>query len=185
MVGRRRTTVRSIRIDDNVDRVLKEDAESIGISVNSLISMILTKYIKWDRLASRYGFVSITKEELRSILNSVDRDKLAVAAEELGSEIPKSLMLFWFKEYNLDVFLQYLSMICSFGGVAEYEVNVSGYIYTLAIHHDLGRNYSEYLARFFGKTLKSIIKADPEVMVNGNEVVLKFDIHRLYNKNLS
>jgi len=31
MVGRRRTTVRSIRIDDNVDRVLKEDAESIGI----------------------------------------------------------------------------------------------------------------------------------------------------------
>jgi hypothetical protein len=169
MVGRRRTTVRSIRIDDNVDRVLKEDAESIGISVNSLISMILTKYIKWDRLASRYGFVSITKEELRS----------------MGSEIPKSLMLFWFKEYNLDVFLQYLSMICSFSGVAEYEVNVSGYIYTLAIHHDLGRNYSEYLARFFSKTLKSIIKTDPEVMVNGNEVVLKFDIHRLYNKNLS
>jgi antitoxin component of RelBE/YafQ-DinJ toxin-antitoxin module len=105
MVGRRRTTVRSIRIDDDVDRVLKEDAESIGISVNSLISMILTKYIEWDRLASRYGFVSMTKEELRSILNSIDRDKLAVAAEELGSEIPKSLMLSWFKEYNLETFL--------------------------------------------------------------------------------
>jgi hypothetical protein len=61
-------------------------------------------------------------------------------------------------------------MICSFSGVAEYEIDVSGHIYTLAIHHDLGRNYSDYLAKFFGKTLKSIIKADPEVMVNGNEV---------------
>jgi antitoxin component of RelBE/YafQ-DinJ toxin-antitoxin module len=185
MVGRRRTTERSNRIDDDVDRVLKEDAESIGISVNSLISMILTKYIKWDQLVSRYDFVSMTEEELRSILNSIDRDKLAVAAEELGSEIPKSLTLFWFKEYNLETFLQCLSMICSFSGVAEYEIDVSGHIYTLAIHHDLGRNYSDYLAKFFGKTLKSIIKADPEVMVNGNEVVLKFDIHRPYNKNFS
>jgi hypothetical protein len=42
-----------MRISDYINTLLEQDADSKGVSVNALISMIMTKYAEWDRHIER------------------------------------------------------------------------------------------------------------------------------------
>ena len=40
--------------------------------VNSLMTAMITKYTEWHRHAEKFGFVSLTRDGLRLILEAVD-----------------------------------------------------------------------------------------------------------------
>jgi len=45
--SKKKTVLRTIRIDKDLDDALDKDAEEHGVSENALIASILTKYIEW------------------------------------------------------------------------------------------------------------------------------------------
>ena len=45
----KKTVLKTMRISDYINTLLEKDAESKGVSVNALISMVMTKYAEWDR----------------------------------------------------------------------------------------------------------------------------------------
>jgi hypothetical protein len=45
----RKTVLKTMRIPNYINTLLEKDADSKGVSVNTLISMIMTKYAEWDR----------------------------------------------------------------------------------------------------------------------------------------
>ena len=45
--GKKKTVLRTIRIDRNLDDASDKDAEEHGVSENALISSIPAKYIEW------------------------------------------------------------------------------------------------------------------------------------------
>jgi predicted HicB family RNase H-like nuclease len=45
------TRTRAIRIAKSLDRILEQEAKKRNISINGLISSILTKFAEWDRYA--------------------------------------------------------------------------------------------------------------------------------------
>jgi hypothetical protein len=51
--AKKKTVLRTIRIDKNLDDALDKDAEEHGVSENALVSSILAKYIEWDRYAEK------------------------------------------------------------------------------------------------------------------------------------
>jgi len=54
---KRKTVLRTIRIDKELDDALYNDAQENDINENALISSILVKYVKWDRYATSCGFI--------------------------------------------------------------------------------------------------------------------------------
>ena len=50
---KKKTILRTIRIDKDLDDALDKDANEHGVSENALISSILAKYVEWDRYAVR------------------------------------------------------------------------------------------------------------------------------------
>src|SRR5216684_6497753 len=111
------TLLRTIRISKQMDTLLRRDSKAKSLSVNALISSILTRYSEWDRNTERFGFLTLTRETFNGILETTDDGKLVAAARELGAKVPKEIILFWFKRLNLDNFLAYIFMTCKYGGV--------------------------------------------------------------------
>ena len=83
--GRKKTILRAIRLDKELDEALDKDAEEHGVSENALISSILSKYIEWDRYAEKFGRVSLPSEALKAILEATEQDRLSMAAEEFAA----------------------------------------------------------------------------------------------------
>ena len=92
----KKTVLKTMRIPDYINGLLEKDADSKGVSVNALISMIMTKYAEWDRYIERFGGITIKPQAFKEILEVVDEDKLADIAKRSGSRFPKEFILFWF-----------------------------------------------------------------------------------------
>jgi hypothetical protein len=82
---RKKTILRTIRIDKDLDDTLNKAAKENGVSENALISSILAKYVEWDRYSQKFGFVSLPSEALKAIIEATEPDKLRTAVEAFSN----------------------------------------------------------------------------------------------------
>ena len=170
----KKSLLRTVRITPELDEILQKDAQAKRVSVNALLTTILTKYAEWDRYTERFGYVTISKNLFTSVLGAADDARLTQAALELGQRLPKEVILFFFKELNVDTFLAYMTLTCKYGHIGENEVETQGRNYAVTIHHDLGEKWSNYLQHFVGQTMKNQLGIAPKFDVIQNSLVTKF-----------
>ncbi len=175
MVPKNKTVLKTMRISDYINTLLEKDANSKGVSVNALISMIMTKYVEWDRYIERFGGITMKPHALKEILEELDDDKLAEIAKHSGSRFPREFVMFWFKKANLDTNLQSLKLICKYKGYARYELEIEGSEYTIILIHDLGEKWSNFLRYVVEAGMKSITGIVPKFEVNSDSLIVKFN----------
>jgi hypothetical protein len=131
MPNEEKMLIRSVRISKALDTLLRKDAKTKRITVNALLSSIMTKYAEWDRYNERFGVISIKRDAFRSILGAIEDDKIIRLSKEIGTQIAKQFILFWFKKTNLETYLEYMSLVCRYAEFAQYEVDTDGTNYTM------------------------------------------------------
>jgi hypothetical protein len=178
LIGERgsKTVLRTIRIPKDLDSILQQDAKRNRLSFNSHILRIMTRYSDWDRFNERWGIISLKRDVFRSILEVVEPDKLASAAMDVGSHIPKEFISFWFKKINLDTYLQYLSLVCQYAKFAECEIDNDGKDYTIILSHDLGQKWSDFLAVCITEGLKVTTGVLAKTDTTRNSVIVRFHV---------
>ena len=174
MTNGSRTLLRTIRIGKHLDNVIQKDSKEKRMSVNALISSILTRYAEWDRNTERFGFLTLTRETFSGILGTADDEKLVAAARELGAKVPKEIILFWFKKMNLENFLAYILMTCRYGGVAECKYESEGKNHTITVHHEYGKKWSLFMKHFFEEGLRAGLGLEATFELEENSVVGSF-----------
>jgi len=173
-LGKKKTVLRSIRISQELDELLQKDAENKRVSVNSLISTMMTKYAEWDRFAEKFGYVTLTTEAFRTILEITDEKKLSELAKVMGARLPREVMLFWFKKTDLEAFLSYVALYGKYSGLFEYELEKEGDRITITAHHELGEKWSTFLKIFIGEAMKDTLGIIPEFEVSKSSIVARF-----------
>jgi|SRR5262245_47529935 len=170
----RKTVLKTMRIPNYINTLLEKDADSKGISVNALISTIMTKYAEWDRYIERFGGITIKPQAFKEILEEVDEDKLADIAKRSGSRFPKEFVLFWFKRASLETYLESLKLICKYKGYAQYELESEGSDHTIILIHDLGPKWSNFLMHVVEEGMGSIAGIVPRFEVNRDSLIVRF-----------
>jgi len=168
------TLLKTIRISEEIDSLLKKDAVSKRTTTNALIHSILTRYLEWDRFAERYGFISVTQETFKTILDKIEEEKLVEASKELGARVPKDILLFWYGKTGVGGFIKYVSLLSNYATFAHFEVTRNGTNYLVTAHHNLGDKWSNYLKSFLETALKSTTGIVGEVETSRNSVSLSF-----------
>jgi hypothetical protein len=173
--GKRNGTVlKTFRLRRSLELVLELEAETRGLSLNALASMIFTKFVQWDRFAAWFGYVAISRETLRALLDLADEKRLVANAQKIGAQVPREAVLFWFKKMNVDTFLSYLENVSRFGGHAQYECQASGGDYTITLRHDLGIKWSEWLRHELDEALRKMLGVIAEFEFSESEVICRF-----------
>jgi len=111
---KKKTILRTVRIDKDLDDALYEDAKEHGISENALISSILVRYIDWDRYSEKFGRVYLPNEALKIIMGAIDGDKLKEAAQEFAESVPRDYIMFRYKKLDLEACLLHLSFLSKY-----------------------------------------------------------------------
>jgi hypothetical protein len=176
MPNKEKTLIRTVRIPKSLDALLRKDAKTKRITVNALISSIMTKYAEWDRYNERFAVISIKRDAFRSILGMIEDDKIIRVSKEIGTQIPKQFILFWFKKTTLETYLEYMSLVCRYAEFAQYEVDTDGNNYTMTLLHDLDEKWSLFLKNWIEQGMKTTIGIIPLFDVSKNSVIVKFRI---------
>lgn len=170
---RTKTEIRSIRITEQLNQLLENDAKTKNLSVNALINTIFSRYAEWDRYAEKLDLMTVQKDFIKTLLALVDEQTVRGIARKFGSHILKDNLLFFFKEVSVDAFLAYVSNQCRYAGTAEHDISKTGSHYTITANHGLGEKWSIFLEEFVLQGMKHI-GVMPDVEITERTIVIKF-----------
>src|ERR671926_576423 len=159
--ARSSSVTRSFRFESDVLRVLDEEANRMGISVNALVGIILRRYTEFTRYLSKIDMVVVNREFLTSLLECSNEETLYSLGMKLGESVPIDTIMFWKKDLTEKFVLEYIEkIICRYGHLGTYdEISQSG-SRTIVIRHRLGRKGSKFFEGYLRSTLKHTIGKD-------------------------
>src|SRR5215203_4586674 len=70
--ARTSTVTRSFRFENELSKILDEEAERMGISINALVGIILRRYCEFTRYLSKIDMIVINREFLTFLLGTYD-----------------------------------------------------------------------------------------------------------------
>ena len=172
---KRKTVGRSFRIAEEWLEVLNEEAERQGISVNSLLNRLLQQYSVL-RYMLRYGAITLTRKGFSAILESCPEDSIRKNARNAGSTIANDLhrTIGAPSNYNYMVFL-IKQLLSDFAGWFECDHHIRRGKEIFHLRHDLGINWSIYLAEAASEMFKTVLDKKVTTEVSDSSATITID----------
>ena len=172
---KRKTIGRSFRIDEEWIKVLNEEAEKQGISVNSLMNRLLQQYAH-IRYMLRYGAITLTRKGFSAILESCPEESIRINARNAGSTIANDIhrTIGAPSNYNYMVFL-IKQLLSDFANWFECDHHIRRSKEIFHLRHDLGTNWSIYLAEAASEMFKTVLHKKVTTEISDSSATITID----------
>jgi hypothetical protein len=138
----------TFRLDNTILNKLHYEAEQKDISVNALVSHIIRRHIDWHSNAAKAGFVTVGKGLLSNLINRLPEKEICSIAEYIVKNETKDFVLLLRNEYNIESALDVIETWIKISGYPyRHEANYTRHSYV--IQHDIGKNWSIYMAELY------------------------------------
>jgi hypothetical protein len=171
---KKRTSVMSFRLDEDIVDALRQEADEEEISLNVLANHIFRRYVEWERDAQKAGFIPITRELLMALINEIDDRKIEELVRKTGKDVVKEQILYMESNYDLDSFIKWLESRNRISGFAQKHV-INGKIHEFIIQHDLNMKWSLYMKTLFEIILDDVYKKKVDFELTPATVVFKIE----------
>ena len=167
----------TFRLDSTILNKLHREAEQKDISVNTLVSHIIRRHIDWHSNAAKAGFVTVRKGLLSNLINRLPNEEISSIAEYIAKNDTKDFVLLLRNEYNIKSALDVIETWLKISGYPyRHEVNYT--IHTYVIQHDMGKNWSIYMAEQYRFLFEEFGIKRVEFDINHNTLDFIVDIER-------
>ncbi len=171
-----RSVVRSLRLDEDVDKALHKLALQEGISINSLANKALRRYVVWDVNTVRFGFVSLAGANIPKIMTYLSEDEVREFARWTAENSLKDFLTFFFGDVTLDALLKGLILLADYGGLFQYEESANGHIRTVVLRHGRGIKWSIHCEEQVRYVTEKLLGLKVETEKTENQVTFRFPL---------
>ena len=150
-----KSSIISVRVDEDVKQKLSVENEMNNVTMNTLISQILSKHVKWDCFAEDIGFVFLTKPSLKSIFEEIDEESIKRIALSTCRYAIRDAFIFIKGELNITNFLEVIDLWLNASHVLFRHITTESddkYI----IQHELGKKFSIYIVTIINAILNEM-----------------------------
>ena len=173
-IKKKRTSVMSFRLDEDIVEALRQEAEEEEISLNVLANHVFRRYVEWERDAQKTGSIPITKGLLMVLINEIDDKRIEELVRKVGKVIAKEEILYMESNYDLDSFIKWLEARNRTSGFAQKHI-VNGRTHEFIIQHDLNMKWSLYMKTLFEVILDDVYKKKVDFNISPATLVFKLE----------
>jgi hypothetical protein len=167
----------TFRLDSTILNNLHHEAEQKGISVNTLVNHIIRSHIDWHSNAANAGFVSARKGLLSNLINRLSEKEISSIAEYIAKNETKDFVLLLRNAYNIESALDVIETWIKISGYPyRHEVNYT--LHSYMIQHNIGKNWSLYMAELYRFLFEEFGLKGVEFDINHNSLDFIVDIER-------
>ncbi len=134
----------SCRLDKTLYELLQVDAKARSISLNSLITGIMRRYVSWEKYADEVGFVPLFRETVRLIFEYLHEEQVQEIAERLAVTVPREMLALMFNKSDFNSIVVFLEVTLSRYGTVHHKI--SGTTHDFIIYHNVNKKFSNFLA---------------------------------------
>lgn len=159
--SKRKVTI-TFRIGIEYDQAIRYEAQDQRVSVNTLANQIFGDYVDWHRYTKKFGVITLSKDAIKLLLESVDEQKLVEVGTKIGEKLPKEFIIFKWKGFSHDNFMNFIKMFISHCISGKYDFSVKEdddkktNTISYSLHHELGMKGSLFFAVYLKGMIKSL-----------------------------
>ena len=172
----KKTSVVSIRIDNDEKSLLSLEGDLEGITVNALIGKIISKHIRWDRYSREIDSVCISKKTLSALLSNLDDCKINDICKISPMVSIKDAILFSKGTFTYENFLSIFDVWLDTSNIGYRHISEERFDKYI-IKHELGSNFSKFLHALVEKILHELSLSLSNVELNENHI--SFEIRNM------
>ena len=151
-VGEKNKTV-TFRIDKEVLDKVKSHAAFERITLNSLVNQLLSHAVDWDLVASKSGWVPISKELLIAWFERLDDKVIQGIAEEKGRMISRDMLYAMKGKYDIWQWISVLRGRAKAAGFSFTQLEDKNDL-KFIMRHDMGLKWSKHFKAFYETAFK-------------------------------
>jgi hypothetical protein len=145
--------------------------------MNTLVSQILRQHTHWHSNAAKAGFISERKALLINLIDRLSEKEIADVAEDIAKKETKDFVLLLRNQYNIESSLDVIETWIRISG-HPYRHEVSHTKHSYIIQHDMGRNWSLYLAELYQYLFEEFELKKVDFDVNANTLDFVVDTEK-------
>jgi len=168
----RRSVVGHYRVTKNVYESLEGEARAHGVSLNTLVSQVLSNHAQYDLLFDEVGSMRMTKDGFLAVLDMLSDERLVEWGQAFAKSGPDSLMFARKGSISLDAILDSLRLYSKVGWYSMHEAKRNGMEYVTFIHC-LGPKYSTILGASI-TALFAEVGIRPKIMSTHSSVTIEY-----------
>ncbi len=169
----KKNIVRAVRLTEEQESSLRQEAEDRAIAPGTLISQVISKFLDWDRYAEKYGVVALVPSTLKQFLEGADEEHVRAAGIHAGKILLERTM-FWYKRNNLGALMEMIRDSCRYGQFAKCDSGVQGGNYVITLRHDWGWKWSVFLEEWVKTGLRESVGVDSLIDRSDSSVDVRF-----------
>jgi hypothetical protein len=172
-----KSSVITFRVPQDVLEFIRQEAMERQVSLNTVVNQILTKHYEWDAFAEKYGFVSVSPEYYKGILDATDGKALEQRALQTAPQLRDYIRLAE-KSEDVESMLHGFRIGAKYSGLGRLEMKREEPKYQLYLHHGFGEKHSLYVKNLLESIISSIVGTTPTSEMTANSVVIGFQTAR-------
>jgi hypothetical protein len=142
-----------------------------------LVSHLIRRHIDWHSNAAKAGFVTVRRGLLIDLIDRLAEKEISSIAEYIAKKETKDFVLLLRNEYNIESALDVIETWIKISGHPyRHEVNYTRHSYV--IQHDMGKNWSLYMAEQYRFVFEEFELKRVEFDINDNTVDFIVDTER-------
>ncbi|MEE9283225.1 MAG: hypothetical protein V3U49_04040 [Nitrososphaerales archaeon] len=160
------TKLTTVRIPKELYDVVLDEARGEDLGFNTVLNRILRRYVEWDKPAQGIGMISVPREVVIEILNSINESEFKKASADFSKSLEE--LAGFFDAADGKNLLGLLNGLCKYGGFGTLNSRNNGHQTTIHLRHGLGRKVSDLFSSF----LKSFSKDFVELIEQENSITI-------------
>lgn len=171
---KRKTIGHSFRIEEESLKILTEEAERQGISVNALTNKILSNYCQNWRWSERLGELSLSRSLVNNIIECLPKEKIVEIAKISGSTGAKDALRTMGVIPTYDNLMQFIKNNIAEGSkLFDYNHHHRDKKDVIHLCHELGLKWSMFIATQTATMFESILNKQVKSEVFENSATIE------------
>ena len=171
---KRKTSTFTLRIDEDITKLLQNESQLHDISLNTLINKILKRYVEWDSYEPKVGMIPMAKPVITTLFNMMSEEEILDLVSNFGKNVVQDIAYFMKMKSDPDSFLTWFEtrMRRSFVEFNHLQEN-DRHIYILK--HDLGYNWSLYHKKILERIFNEIFNKPVRITISEFMLTIQFE----------
>lgn len=169
-----KTETITFRLKSSLINELKNEADSENITVNSLVTKIISNHLQWERYERKVGLLPMTKPFLNEVLQKLSEGDVVEIAKTIEKGHFLGIMSFIKDIKNVQDFIMILRSWLTVSWMQHTIDNKSDGNVIFKIQHDLGSKWSVYIKTLISELYLDIFKERLEINLSENNIFIFF-----------
>jgi hypothetical protein len=155
---------------------LRSEADSQGISLNSLINQILKSFLEWHIYEPKVGMVPLSKPVVQELFTKMSKEQMSEIAARVGkSEVQNAAIFMKGGRIDLDSFLSWFENRMRNSSIQmSHAFDEKSRIHTYIMKHDICENWSLYFKEILQYIFNEVLGKRIDISTSYSMLTFKF-----------